>query len=197
MTSFPETWRDHEWTKAGQVALVPLAWVMRWRNPDAHGIGRNHQEQEVGLAEMWDDICRHGMRDPLVIRVGVETRTARLETGNHRVQVFCDHGVKLVPVVIELAPDCRGKLITGDHSFPCHTLLPSATIDANQRADLPIWPDDILGYANPCDVFAEMKLWKMLSQPFRKIGWMPEIIPAVKRDIPVGKPFSPDADTGP
>ena len=49
--------------------------------------------------ELYDLLLRDGMRDPLVVAFGRDTRRLRLDEGNQRVRLFARHGISYVPVI--------------------------------------------------------------------------------------------------
>lgn len=99
-------WKEHELTKAGVVEELPLEWVWQYWGKDV----TEHIEYEDGtgsyLPGLWDRLLKEGMTDPLIIRVGLENKKMRLESGNHRIQVLRQHGVKTVPVTIQVRNLC-------------------------------------------------------------------------------------------
>lgn len=121
----PETWRTSALGLAGVVELVPTAWIAELRNPQASDVTDLADGSYGDLDRLWNDLLRHGMRDPLILRVGRRTRQARLDTGNHRVKVFIAKGIAFMPAAVEIGR-WPIKRPTGRHAFDrAHDLLPA------------------------------------------------------------------------
>jgi hypothetical protein len=56
-------------------------------------------DRRVDLDELFESMCRYGMRDPLVLGIGTQSKKIRLETGNQRIYCLQNHGVPFVPVI--------------------------------------------------------------------------------------------------
>jgi hypothetical protein len=61
--------------------------------------GADEASQRVGVGDLFDHMLTYGMRDPLIVSIGLETGRIRLETGNHRIRAFLASQIKWVPVV--------------------------------------------------------------------------------------------------
>lgn len=64
-------------------------------------------------SRLWDDLNTHGMKTPLEITVS--NSHARLDSGNHRIQLFNKHGIKKVPVTIKETKHVIDTIGNGDH----------------------------------------------------------------------------------
>lgn len=104
--SIEPKWRDHHWTKLGVVELVPTEWVHRFYGRDVSPKADLMDGALVELDELWADLQKNGLHEPLLFRVGVRDRQMRLEAGNHRIQVFHDHDVSYVPLAGQVRPTC-------------------------------------------------------------------------------------------
>lgn len=106
MINLKPTWKQHPLALAGHVEEVSTEWVYQYWGSDVSP----HIEYEDGtgsfLPGLWDRIVEEGLKNPLIIRVGIESQTMRLEAGNHRIQVLREHGVEKVPVTIEIKAHC-------------------------------------------------------------------------------------------
>ena len=105
--NLPESWRSHTLTLQGKVSLMPTEWVWQYRVQDvSEYTNLDDTNKMVNLEELWSDIKRNGLKDPLIIRVGVKNKKIRLESGNHRIQVLKIHGIELCPVTIQIVDFC-------------------------------------------------------------------------------------------
>ncbi len=117
-----ENWREHPLTKSGVVDELPLEWVWKYWTNDVN----NHIALEGGthmdLDELWNVLIAEGMNDPLIIRVDLVNKRMRLEAGNHRIQLLRKHGVKSVPVTVQVRHLCGdsapGPMTNGTVDFP-------------------------------------------------------------------------------
>lgn len=100
------TWKEHQLTKAGVVEELPLEWVWQYFSYDVTSHTQDEDGTEVSLTGLWKAIEANGMRDPLIIRVGLENRKMRLEAGNHRIQLLRKHGIEKVPVAVQVRHLC-------------------------------------------------------------------------------------------
>lgn len=122
-----DTWKQHPLTLSGAVELVPVSWVWKYRGVDVSDGVDMPDEGRSTLEEFWDVLKKDGLRDPLIVRVGLKDRKMRLEAGNHRIQVLHAHGVTEVPVTIQVHEECGPHapdvMNSGSHNFDIpHTL---------------------------------------------------------------------------
>ncbi len=101
-----ELWKDHPLYKAGKVELVPTGWVWQYRGADVSPEADLKDGTIVDLGGLWENIASEGLHDPLIMRVGTRNKKFRLEAGNHRIQVFHEHGVPFVPVTVQVREEC-------------------------------------------------------------------------------------------
>ncbi len=99
-------WKEHPLYLTGAVEEVPIAWVWQYWTADVTANIENMHHTQVDMTGLWDILLAEGMRDPLIIRVGLENKRIRLEAGNHRIQLLRAHGVELVPVTIQVRHLC-------------------------------------------------------------------------------------------
>lgn len=93
------------------IQIMPIALIRQWANPRPIP---NHDD----LALM-NDIITNGIRDPIILGIGVYSRKIRLDTGNHRIYLLPRMGVQEVPVVARVGNYCVFSPSNGDHSFNC------------------------------------------------------------------------------
>lgn len=126
-----EPWRQsrHLWHEACE--LIPVRLAAALRNPKPAPTTNLEDGTLVDMPKLWADICQNGLRDPVILRIGLESRTWRLDVGNHRILVLAAHGVRVVPAVCVLGRHCIGEPGNGLHSFdapPGELLLPKLTL---------------------------------------------------------------------
>ena len=102
----PELWKNHPLYKAGKIELVPTDWVWKYRGADVSPEADLMDGTIVSLDGLWENIASEGLHDPLIMRVGIRNKKFRLEAGNHRIQVFHEHGVPLIPVTVQVREEC-------------------------------------------------------------------------------------------
>ena len=100
------TWENHEWYKDGKVEMVPTEWVYKYWGTDVSPPADLGDGSPATMDELWEDIQKNGMSDPLMMRAGVKNKKMRLESGNHRIQIFHKHGVEMIPVVVHVQEEC-------------------------------------------------------------------------------------------
>lgn len=101
-----EPWKDHQLYTAGKVELVPTDWVWNYWGRDVSPEADLMYGTLVSLDGLWENIQSEGLHEPLIMRVGIRNRKFRLEAGNHRIQVFHEHGVPFIPVTVQMREEC-------------------------------------------------------------------------------------------
>ena len=148
----------HPLAKAGLVEMLPTAWVKALANPapsETTDITPGSSTL-VGMEELWQHLQDHGMNDPFILSAGRVDGLARLEAGNHRINLFSENGIDYVPATVlvgDLAVLFDGN---GAHSFKRELIIPAQT---HKNA-----PYDERLYMAPSDVFAEIKDMKAQGQ---------------------------------
>lgn len=82
--------------------VVSLEWLLEMANPEpteTTDLGVEKPGILVGMAELAKDLKKRGLREPLVVGVGLGSGRARLEAGNHRVRVLLEMGFLHAPAV--------------------------------------------------------------------------------------------------
>lgn len=111
---------------------VPIRWLLTLSNPNASqetDLGTWEPNAPlVGLADLYSNLLKEGMRDPFIVGVGRVTRRIRLEAGNHRVHTLLHHGILWAPAVAYVGDSSITHLGNGSHEGPIATLkLPTST----------------------------------------------------------------------
>lgn len=73
---------------------------------------------------LMQDIATNGIQEPVVLGVGVWSRRARLDTGNHRIYLAPRMGLMHLPVVCRVWNYCSFSNGNGDHSYDCPHITP-------------------------------------------------------------------------
>ncbi|OGD31919.1 hypothetical protein A3C91_00635 [Candidatus Azambacteria bacterium RIFCSPHIGHO2_02_FULL_52_12] len=101
-----EIWKKHPLYEQGKIELVPTEWVWKYYGRDVSPEADLLDGTIVSMDALWENILQVGLYNPLIMRVGLENKKFRLESGNHRIQVFHQHGVRLVPVTVQVREEC-------------------------------------------------------------------------------------------
>lgn len=122
-------WKNHPLYLEGKVELIPTEWVWQFRGTDVSEHAELKNGTPCSLKDLWRNIQQEGLFDPLIMRVGLQSNTMRLEAGNHRIQIFHEHQIKEIPVTVQVMWECgphtENVLNTGTHIFDAtHKLLP-------------------------------------------------------------------------
>lgn len=100
-----------------KIEYVPVHWLKGMRGNELR-----HGDDEIW--EMSQDIRRHGMRNPVIISAGKNSRTAKVGEGNHRVEAADLEGFTHVPAWVSVGDT------GGDDVFPKgyhhHDLIPES-----------------------------------------------------------------------
>jgi hypothetical protein len=100
-------WKEHALAQSGVVEEVPLEFVWQyWSYDVTNGDIEYEDGSHSDMDGLWDKLCEEGLRDPLIIRVGLKNKKVRLEAGNHRIQVLRQHGITTVPVTVQVRHLC-------------------------------------------------------------------------------------------
>jgi len=100
--------------------------------------------------ELMEDIMQNGIKDPIVLGIGVWSRRIRLDTGNHRIYIAPNLGISHLPVIARVHNYCTFMPENGDHSFECPFITPKKE-----------WLDKEY-YAKPSDVLDLMKMLEVM-----------------------------------
>ncbi len=103
-------WHDHILYKQGKVELVPTDWVWKYWGSNVTPTARLMDKTKVDLNGLWKNILNDGLYTPLIMRVGIKNKKMRLEAGNHRIQIFHENGVKMIPVTVQVREECGPHL---------------------------------------------------------------------------------------
>ena len=143
-----EIWREHPLYKQGKIELVPTEWVWKYYGYDVSPDTDLLDGTIVSMEALWENILEVGLHNPLIMRVGLKNKKFRLEAGNHRIQVFHQHGVPLIPVTVQVREEC------GPH-------MEDVMTDATHNFDAPegfLISKIISEYMAPSEVFSNLKV---------------------------------------
>jgi hypothetical protein len=96
-------WKNSYSDYQSLITWAPTDWLLQIANPtpllDTTTSGADGQaDRRVDLPTLFAGMLRDGMRDPLVLGIGLNGRV-RLETGNQRIRCLVEHGVLRAPVI--------------------------------------------------------------------------------------------------
>lgn len=130
-------WKDHPLFLEGKIELVPTEWVWQYRGVDVSPLGDLMDGSLVTVEALWEDLCREGLHEPLIMRVGIRNKMMRLESGNHRIQLFHRYGIAEIPVVAEVreecGPDAPDIMTDATHNFDASNELLIESSDQRYR----------------------------------------------------------------
>lgn len=98
MEIFAPCMAREEWKE--RLEMVSLEWLLEMANPepsDTAPLESGRENERVSMADLVKDIKKRGLKEPLIIGVGIKTGRARLEAGNHRVRALMELGVLHAP----------------------------------------------------------------------------------------------------
>jgi len=105
-----KAWESHPLYKQGKIELVPTKWVWKYWGRDVSPQADLLDGTLVDLDTLWENILDIGLHNPLIMRVGLKNNKFRLEAGNHRIQVLHNHGVKMIPLTVQVREECGPHL---------------------------------------------------------------------------------------
>ncbi len=95
---------------AGKIELVPTEWIWQYWGRDVSPEADLMDGTIVSREVLWENILSEGLHEPLIMRVGLRNKKFRLESGNHRIQVFHEHGVEMLPLTVQVREECGPHL---------------------------------------------------------------------------------------
>jgi len=90
--------KQHLLNKLNKLFFIKTDFLYEIRNKKANKIGESYLGIEGDLEYLYKDIKENGMLEPFVVCIGRDL-SIRLETGNHRIQIFNKKNIKYVPCV--------------------------------------------------------------------------------------------------
>ncbi|MCF7865343.1 MAG: hypothetical protein K9M11_02450 [Candidatus Pacebacteria bacterium] len=116
-----ELWKNTELYMHGKIELIPTEWVWKYRGADVLPVTDLMNGEVVDLDTLWKNICDEGLHEPFIMRIGIKNRKFRLESGNHRIQLFHKHGIKMIPVTVQVREECgphvKDVMTRAHHNF--------------------------------------------------------------------------------
>ena len=92
------------------IQMMPIQMILPWASKSPS------PNDDLALME---DIMQNGVKDPVILGVGVYSRKVRLDTGNHKVYLAPRLGMTHLPVVARVSNYCVFLPHNGDHSYDC------------------------------------------------------------------------------
>lgn len=105
-----EKWKNNPLYKQGKIELIPTEWVWKYYGKDVSDKADLIDGTIVDMNGLWENICKEGLYNPLIIRVGKNNKKFRLESGNHRIQLFHDKKIEMIPVTVQVKDECGPHL---------------------------------------------------------------------------------------
>lgn len=101
------------------IEWAPTEWVWELSNPSVDektDLGTWIEGSAlVTLDELYNNMLQNGMRDPLILGIGRVSRRVRLESGNHRINLFREKGFSHVPVICYIGDEAITHTGNGTH----------------------------------------------------------------------------------
>lgn len=121
MKDIQPLWHSHPLYAQGKIEIVPTAWVWKYYGTDVSPMADLMDGTLIDLEGLWANICEEGLHDPLIMRVGLKNKKFRLEAGNHRIQVFHQHGIPMIPMTVQVRSECgpfaKDVMTDASHNF--------------------------------------------------------------------------------
>jgi len=140
-------WKEHMLYKQGVIELVPTDWVWKYYGRDVSPEADLMDGTLVDLNTLWRNILEEGLHEPFIMRVGIQNKKMRLESGNHRIQLFHKHGIKMVPVTVQIKNECGPHL---------SDVMTDASYNFDARDELLVSTTD-QEYRKPSEVFRSLQ----------------------------------------
>ncbi len=116
-------WKKHPWNQGNLVEEVSTKFLAKICDFDTPDITDDLDNQNKNQEEVFSNIEKHGMRDPLLIVISQKHKTIRLESGNHRIRVALERGYTHLPVATLIIEEKLLKEGNGLHTFCASELV--------------------------------------------------------------------------
>ena len=110
-------YEDHPWSLSGSVCQVPIEWLMQFSHPSPSDFTDLVNGELLHQDEVWKDILKNGMLEPLLFVINKKSKTMRLESGNHRVRVAYADGYTHLPTAFMVIPEKYLNAGNGKHAI--------------------------------------------------------------------------------
>lgn len=118
-----DNWKHHPWSKTGMVEEVHIDFLLQIANKN----NQPYTDDLDGLiktqAEVFNNIEKDGMRDPLLIVISRLHKTIRLESGNHRIFEAAKKGYTHLPTATIVINDKWLNEGNGRHVFDAKEII--------------------------------------------------------------------------
>ena len=104
--------------KENLISCIDIDFLISIANPIETPSYELQNKERCTRAELWQNILKEGLKEPFFITFSEKLQTIRLESGNHRVRIFKEMGIKKVLCVGILYDN--GILFEGNgkHTYP-------------------------------------------------------------------------------
>ena len=143
-----ESWKNNTKFDQNKIEMIPTSWLWDYWGRDVSPMADLMDGTPADMDALWENILKEGMHNPLIMRIGLKNKKFRLESGNHRIQLFHQHGVEEVPVIVQVREEC------GPHVGDVMT-------DASHNFDFGnevIVPETAEEYLKPSEVFKSLQI---------------------------------------
>ena len=114
-------WESHPWTRSGMVRHCPL-WILNLlSNKEISEYTERPNGELAHRDELWENIKRVGMHEPLLITISSKKKKIRLESGGNRLVKANQEGLTHLPVAVQVID--RGWLSSNLHAYDATELV--------------------------------------------------------------------------
>lgn len=116
-------WKEHPWSKFENVYDTDINLIHSIANPKATDYTDLLNGDVVHQERVWENIEKEGMQEPLLIIIGYDKQTIRLESGNHRIKVAKDKGYTHLPAAFFVFKESIFNSLNGNHFFDAKEIV--------------------------------------------------------------------------
>jgi len=106
----------HLLSKLNKLYYVKTNFLYNIRYKNANKKGESYSGEECDFEYLYENIQKNGMVEPFVVSIGKDL-SIRLETGNHRIQIFKNKNIEYIPCVFVFNKTSIINLGNGNHSY--------------------------------------------------------------------------------
>jgi hypothetical protein len=95
-------WKQHPWALNDLVLEMEVSFLKKIANLEATDHTDLLNGDIVHQDLVWNNIKEEGLQEPLLIIIGYDNKTIRLESGNHRITTAIADGYTHLPVAVQV-----------------------------------------------------------------------------------------------
>lgn len=121
-------WKKHPWNMNNMVELISVDFLYSIRNKKSTVTTDLLDGTIVPEEKVWENIKKEGMVEPLLVRIGLNDKTIRLESGNHRIKLAKKEGYTHLPITCYIANEVIFSEGNGFHKYPAKNIIDFDTV---------------------------------------------------------------------